>query len=148
MRPHDVRVESTLRSKRIPGSKVMRLAHAILSGERRDASVNIVFIGDARMRSLNRRFRGRDRTTDVLSFSLEDENSGVPQGMAVGEVYVSCHQAAIRAKKENRSVDSEILFLVAHGLLHLLGYDHPDARGYDLMIRKQERYVSMIAGER
>jgi probable rRNA maturation factor len=76
------------------------------------------------MHELNKEYRGVDRTTDVLSFALEDgENIKLPI-RELGDVFVSIPKMIEQAKEFNHSEKRELSFLVCHGLLHLLGYDH------------------------
>ena len=87
-------------------------------------SVTFSLIGDKKMRELNRRHRGIDHTTDVLSFKIAEE---IPEGVYIlGDVVVSKEQAEKWAKKLGHSVEEEIAFLAAHGVLHLLGVHHSD----------------------
>jgi len=86
--------------------------------------VTIVLGDDALLRSLYKRFKGKDRTTDVLSFTLEDET--LPRGGRVlaGEIYVSRQRLFAQAKRYRHTPGRELLRLVTHGLLHLAGHDH------------------------
>lgn len=97
-----------------------------------DVTVDISIIGDRKMRTLNRDFRGKDKTTDVLSFSFELEgkdkekfvNPPDPKFLNLGDVIISYPELLRRAAGENMLVDDMAALLVTHGLLHLLGYDH------------------------
>lgn len=97
-----------------------------------DVRVDISVIGDRKMRSLNREFRGQDKTTDVLSFSFELEGKdkskfvNPPEAtyLNLGDVIISYPQLLERAAKENMLVNEMLNLLVVHGILHLLGYDH------------------------
>lgn len=82
-------------------------------------TININFIDDQKMKKLNLRFRKKKGTTDVLSFNLDES------GM-LGEIYISLPQAQRQAKEYNCSRDREILRLIEHGVLHLLGYRHKE----------------------
>jgi len=128
---------------RMPTRRMAQLADLIFSGERRAGSVNIVLIGDTRMRNLNRRFRGRDTTTDCLSFSLDDDEGDQPPPL-LGEIYISVPQAEKRAKLSGHSLPDEILFLTSHGLLHLLGYTHESMGKFEYMIEKQLHYLNKL----
>jgi probable rRNA maturation factor len=94
------------------------------------------------MRSLNRRYRGHDRATDVLAFTLEQ-----PAGPAVGDVYLCTSVAAREARARGLPLREELIRLVVHGTLHALGHDHPDGPGRErsAMWRRQERYVEALA---
>jgi probable rRNA maturation factor len=91
---------------------------------RADAEVSVVLVGDGRIRALNRRWRGKDRATDVLSFPLSDP-PGI--GPLLGDVVMSVDTAARRARAEGRPLAKELDRYLAHGILHLLGFDHERA---------------------
>jgi probable rRNA maturation factor len=112
-----------------------------------DAELVLAFVDDAAMRDLNRRFRKKDRTTDVLSFGqslrrgakgasaaalLEREADGT---LELGDVVISGAQAARQAKRRRWPLATEIAFLAAHGALHLLGFDDETNAGYREMLR-------------
>lgn len=110
----------------------------VLAGERRRAFMSITFVGPVRMRKLNRRWKGADRGTDVLAFALAG-----PGGALTGDLYL-CRAVAVREAASRRiPLRQELLRLVVHGTLHVLGYDHPDGetRTESPMWRRQERYL-------
>jgi rRNA maturation RNase YbeY len=86
--------------------------------------VSIAFVDDTMMRSLNRRFRGKNKTTDVLTFEGGQEPSGL-----LGEIIVSIGQARRQAATLRHSLPTEIRYLLLHGILHALGYDHEADHG-------------------
>ena len=92
--------------------------------------VGIVVTGDAAIRDLNRRFRGEDAPTDVLSVALNERTEDFvlpPDGiLRLGEVIVSLPTARRQARASGHGVREEVAWLVVHGLLHLLGYDHQE----------------------
>jgi rRNA maturation RNase YbeY len=89
-----------------------------------DAELSILFIGDRAMRSLNHAWRGKDRTTDVLSFSLREGAFPNLRPDMLGDIVISVPVASRQAREEGRSLAREIDRLLVHGLVHLLGYDH------------------------
>jgi probable rRNA maturation factor len=95
-------------------------------------AVTVALVGDARMRGLNRTFRGMDRTTDVLSFP-----SGEPDGGDLGEIAIAVGVARRQASAPGHALGVELRILALHGLLHLLGYDHEQDHG--AMRRFEER---------
>ena len=127
---------------RLPPATVRRVVAAVLRGERRRAEVAVTFLGPVRMRALNRAHLGHDRSTDVISFGLP-----APDGGLVGDVYVCGSVAAAQAKRLKVPVREELIRLVVHGTLHVLGHDHPasEARVRSPMWRRQERYVRRLA---
>ena len=85
----------------------------------------LALVGDAKMRALNRRFRGVDRPTDVLSFPAEADNGRAEAGVRwLGDVVIATGVARRQARARGCPVDVEYRRLALHGLLHLLGYDH------------------------
>ena len=97
---------------KMPHLAFLRMKEAVL-GKRYDLSVAIV--GTSKMRELNRRWRDKDKPTDILSFPLSETE---------GEIYINPTEAKKEAKKFNRTYDNFILFLFIHGLVHLKGYEH------------------------
>lgn len=126
----------------LPQATVRRIVAAVLRGERRRAEVSVTFLGSTRMRALNRAHLRHDRATDVISFALS-----TPAGELVGDVYVCGAVAAAQAKRLGVPLRQELVRLVVHGTLHVLGHDHPDgeARLRSPMWRRQERYVGKLA---
>ena len=116
-------------------------------GVTRDAELVLAFVDDAAMRELNRRYRRKDRTTDVLSFgqSLPPRAKGVTAAaslkreadgtLELGDVVISGAQAARQAKRRRWPLTTEVAFLAAHGALHLLGYEDDTTTGYREMLR-------------
>jgi probable rRNA maturation factor len=111
-----------------------------------DARITIAFIDDDQMRALNRRYRRKDRTTDVLSFGQRVGRSKGeravrklqrdPDGeLDVGDVLISAAQAELQARKRRHPVVQEVAFLAAHGALHLLGFEDSTPAGYREMVR-------------
>lgn len=101
------------------------------------------------MRTLNRRYRGIDRPTDVLSFSLAEGKALAAPVRLLGDIVISVPVAARQAKREGHTLEREIERLLVHGILHLAGYDHE--RGVREALRMQareRRLLSLIASGR
>lgn len=93
------------------------------------AGVTVAFVSDSRMRELNRRWRGKSGTTDVLSFPSGQEEFEKGEGATLGDVVVSVEQAARQAAEHGLEFEGEVAQLILHGLLHLCGYDHETDSG-------------------
>lgn len=122
------------------------LARAVLRAEGvRSAALSVSFVGRRRIRSLSRAYLGRDHVTDVLAFELP----GAP-GLVVGDVYVAPEVAAAAARRFGVSVRDEVRRLVVHGVLHVLGYEHPEGAGRtrSAMWERQERLLGRLGGRR
>lgn len=129
---------------RLPGKLIRELFDIVVESEA-DAkwrgTVNMVFVGDRRIQSLNKKYRKLNRPTDVLSFNLErpDERENV-----FGELYISCQMAKRQASEQRVTLVDEYLRLSCHGLLHLFGYDHKKAAEAAVMRKKEELYLSRV----
>jgi probable rRNA maturation factor len=88
----------------------------------------IAFVSDRKMCQLNREFRGKDSTTDVLSFPFEADEFDVDDNF-LGDIVISLEQAKRQAMENNLTFDLEVKQLILHGILHLLGYDHETDQG-------------------
>lgn len=86
------------------------------------------FVSDRRMKELNKLFRGKDSTTDVLSFPHEPDEFD-PDRNNLGDIVISVEQAAKQAEENGLTLENEIKQLILHGVLHLCGYDHETDRG-------------------
>jgi rRNA maturation RNase YbeY len=93
------------------------------------AGATVAFVSDRAMRELNRMWRHKQGTTDVLSFPAEQDEFEKLEGSRLGDVVISVEQAARQAKENGLSFDQEIAQLILHGLIHLCGYDHETDNG-------------------
>jgi probable rRNA maturation factor len=109
------------RNKRIPSARTLaRFLSAAQAGVRLKGEVSVLLTTDAAIRKLNRRFRGKNEATDVLSFPAE----GVGAEEVAGDVAISVPAALRQAAEQGHSLSTEIKVLILHGLLHLAGGDH------------------------
>lgn len=105
----------------------------------KERSLGVRFSGDREMRRVNREFRGKDKTTDVLSFPGEEEH--------VGDILISVPTARRQAAEAGHPVEREIRILLLHGLLHCMGYDHETDNGTMERLERKLRRVWIPAGE-
>jgi probable rRNA maturation factor len=127
---------------RIRRGEIEDIVNRVLRSERTTSSVDIIFVDDGFMRKINRKFTRRRKTTDVLSFGMnEGENMGMVYP-SLGDIYISLDQAKRQAAEYRISLKEETSRLVIHGLLHLLGYDHKDKKQAEKMKEKEEAYLS------
>lgn len=126
----------------LPAVAVRRAVETVLSGQGRDAGISVTFLGPARMRQLNREHLGHDYSTDVISFALPQ-----PDGTLAGDIYICRHVAARQARAASEPVRRELLRLVIHGSLHVLGWEHPEdgSRVDSQMWQLQELYLQEAA---
>lgn len=138
-----LRIHNTVAGIRAPRARLTRLAEIIRRAQGITKSVNLILVADSTMRQLNRRFRRQDKTTDVLSFAMEDD-----AGPLLGEIYISIPTARRNAAGDGRRLDEELLHLFCHGLLHLSGTHHPNAKARAEMKRLEEQYLSHLEKSR
>lgn len=138
---------------KIDRRSVRRLVERILSDHGSgDSDLSVVFAGDAFVRELNLVYRKVDRPTDVLAFAMREavapDELCVVEGpeSILGDVVISVDRALVQARRFRRTVEHEILKLVAHGVLHLLGYDHERANERQQMRRLENRYARDALG--
>lgn len=109
------------------------------------------FTTDPEIHELNRQYRAKDQPTDVLSFAALEDDLGMPlpadEPVYLGDIIVSVDTAQRQATEREHSLQLELSWLVSHGLLHLLGWDHPDEASLIEMLDRQElllRNVQLI----
>jgi probable rRNA maturation factor len=119
-----IEVVNRQRKAKIPKRDWSMLAKRILERVgRKESTATIAFVSDDRIRQLNRRYRGLDRPTDVLSFPAGDDD------VELGDIVVSVERARVQARQNGLTLEQEIAQLILHGLLHLCGHDHETDNG-------------------
>ena len=109
------------------------------------ASVGLQFTDDEHIAKLNDQWRHRPGATDVLSFAALDGSIALPGSASVelGDIIISVETAARQAQQHQHTLQEELRWLVSHGLLHLLGWDHPDQQSLDKMLSYQEQLLGI-----
>ncbi|HUO57264.1 MAG TPA: rRNA maturation RNase YbeY [bacterium] len=108
------------------------------------SELSIVLTGDSEVRRLNRLYRRKDKTTDVLSFPLLEGKIlklGGRETIPLGDVVISVPQTRRQATQQGKKFRQELALLLVHGILHLLGYDHVTVAGEKRMFNLQERLL-------
>ena len=112
------------------------------------AELSLLFVDDVQMRSLNRDYRGLDRTTDVLSFSQTEGEGGaliLPEGVELlGDVVISPAKARRQCSRYHNTFEAELRRLLVHGVLHLLGYDHVRTAERAVMRAEERRVLAAL----
>ena len=102
--------------------------------------VSILLTADADIRELNQQFRSIDQATDVLSFPQNaEEDPPIPGELILGDIAVSLDTAQVQAKEHGLTFEEEIILLLIHGILHLLGYDHEISEQEEEKMRSKTR---------
>lgn len=143
---------NTTRRHRVASRRVGRSVRGLLAAVGRpDAALSVSLIGDTAMRRLNREHRGKDRTTDVLSFPLFEpfaapaaRDDAGPE-VLLGDIVISLDATCRQAAAYDAPLYAEIERLLVHGVLHLLGHDHEE-RGERARMRREERRLAAAIG--
>ena len=132
----------------IAQAEVERIARAVLKdGHASDAMVSIAFVSRAAITRLNRAHLGKNRATDVIAFGFRAGESR--RGPVIGDVYIAPSVVRENARRLGEPVRRELARVVIHGVLHVLGYDHPEAdRTASPMWRRQERMLGRLTARR
>lgn len=117
-----------------------------------DYEVSLLLTDDTEIQALNLQYRHQDCPTDVLAFAaleadipslgIEELNS---EPLYLGDIVISVNTAISQAQEQGHSISRELVWLAAHGLLHLLGWDHPDAPSLEAMLAEQDLLIQAIA---
>lgn len=109
-----------------------------LEGVEQQGEVSIVLVDNNHIHQLNLTYRGKDSSTDVLAFNLQDGCADSEGDMLLGDVVISLQKAEEQGSAMGHSLKREVAFLAVHGILHLLGYDHDSNAAEQEMKEKQE----------
>ncbi len=127
-----------------------RVAKKILKGENKEeAELSIALVGQGRMRKLNKKYRGKNRATDVLAFSQKPKAKFIKPlkiKQELGEAVICLREVKKNAKKYGSTFKKELIRVLTHGILHLSGYDHEkEGEKAEEMRKKEEYYLSQIS---
>lgn len=104
-----------------------------------DYEVSVSFVGDEEIHELNRDYRGVDRTTDVLSFPMDDEFTNM-----LGDIVININKVIDQAKEYGHSEKREISYLTVHSTLHLMGFDHEEEEDKKEMRAVEDRVMEKL----
>ena len=115
-----------------------------------DVELSCIIVDDERIHQINKEYRNIDRSTDVISFALEDNDQFYVAGMprSLGDIFISYHHACIQAEEYQHTLKREMCFLFTHGLLNLLGYDHMNEEDEKEMFTLQKEILNQLGIER
>ena len=130
------------RRRRLNKATIIRSAGKILSLlEEPEAELSILFVGDRRMSQLNASYRGKRKTTDVLSFEADIPFRESNQLSALGDIVISVPKAESQAEMSGAGFYDEVNRLLIHGTLHLLKYDHEKSAYKARLMRNKEKEI-------
>jgi len=124
-------------------NKLNKIVSSILEQEKMsDCVINLRLLNDKEMKKLNMQFRQKDKTTNVLSFPNDDIS--VKQTKNIGDIAISVEYVKAEAKKEGKTFDDHIIHMLAHGVYHILGYDHENNENAVIMENKEIQTLKKI----
>lgn len=126
----------------IPRRAIERFAQKLQAEVAKGRAFDCLITGDAELRKLNREFRGKDYSTDVLSFPVSGPGSLPPGPCLLGSIAISLGRARAQAREFGHALEDEIRILMLHGVLHLLGHDHESDNGR--MARAERRWRARL----
>jgi probable rRNA maturation factor len=109
-----------------------------------DHELSILFLDNKGITEINKRYLGRNRPTNVISFSLQEGEFGEVNPQILGDVVISVEEAQEQAEAKGTLLEEEITFLLIHGILHLSGYDHEGKRDERKRMREKEKELFQL----
>lgn len=128
-------------------ARAQSVVERVLRAEKvRSALVSVAFVSDRAIAGMNRKHLSHSGSTDVISFGFDRPT---PKAPVVGDIYIAPGIAARNAKSRSARVREELVRLLVHGTLHVLGYEHPEDEGRErsAMWRRQEQLVRRLSAE-
>jgi len=127
---------NNLTLEKIKKKKAAEIIKEVLSKERQRKKISLVFLSSEEIKKINKKYRKKNQATDVLSFLYKDD---------FGEIAVCPEVIKKNAKKLKSSYNKELIRVLIHGVLHLLGYEHKGSRERaQIMNQKEKRYLSIL----
>jgi probable rRNA maturation factor len=141
----NIQIENRQKKQRVSLRQLRKVAQKILSVSGcPDAELSVLIVGDRRIRQINREYLQRDKATNVISFAQQEGQVIGGERCVLGDVVISAETAARDAGEAGLPLASELYFLLMHGILHLLGYDH-ERSGAEEAARMEAREEEIFA---
>jgi len=143
--PLKIKINNFAKGTKINSSLIRKTALRVLkSFRKKSVFVEITFVGDRKIRILNRKYMKRNMPTDVLSFVLDESRAYGKQAL-IGDIYISADTARRNAKLYGNTFKKEILLYVIHGVLHLLGFEDKKRSDRKRIQKLEEKYLKLAA---
>ena len=144
-----IQIENRQKLIKIDRKKIRSAVTALLKLEDcSDRELSITFVDDPGIRIINNQYLGKDKPTNVISFSLQEGEYGGINPDLLGDIIISVETAQRDAARGRLSLDEEIIFLIIHGFLHLTGYDHVNTSAANVrnMKKKEKELFQKLTG--
>jgi len=137
-------VFAKLKKQIVRETEIKNLIWKIFKILKKDGTLSIHLVGEKKIKSLNKLYRGFDKVTDVLSFATEDEVFFKKTERDYGDIFICEKQIVRQAKDYKISEKEELVRMLVHGVLHLVGYDHLKEPEAKIMFDLQEKLLKKI----
>lgn len=134
-------IVNTVKNSGVANKHIERIVEYVLKQEKKKGDVTIQIVGDARMRRLNKEYRGKDKTTDVLSFAFQEGEHMDFFDSTLGDIFLCPNQLKRQSVYFKVPYKEEFSRMLIHGVLHILGYDHVEQKEAEIMFARQEKYL-------
>jgi len=135
-------IQNRQKKYRMNRKKVLQWVQEILRFQKYDeGEVGLIFVNNRQIRKYNREYRHKDKPTDVLSFPMLEGVGGALHPQFLGDVMISLERVESDARLFGKSPPQQLLILLVHGILHLIGYDHERSPGEARRMRRREKYL-------
>ena len=130
---------------------IKKIVQKVLKEEKKEGNVSVAVIGSGRMRKLNKKYRGKNKVTDVLAFPTQKLlfkkfSRELQKTQGLGEVVICQREVKKSAKKFKVSFERELARILIHGVLHLVGYDHEKSeKAAEEMQKREEKYLKEVS---
>jgi len=116
----------------------------LLEGMSLDVEISLSFVNNEEIKELNKTYRNNDKETDVLSFPIDEDFYDEEQLQMLGDIVISTDMVIVQAEDFGHSVKREVLYLIAHSMFHLMGYDHMTEDDKKIMREKEKNVMKSI----
>ncbi|PIY93452.1 MAG: rRNA maturation RNase YbeY [Candidatus Magasanikbacteria bacterium CG_4_10_14_0_8_um_filter_32_14] len=138
-------VFKTVRNNFLSELEIKNIVFAIFKKNKKNGDISVHIVGDKKIRDLNKKYRSKDKVTDVLSFAIgEGDNILETEETDFGDIFVCLPQILRQAKENNISEREEMIRMLVHGVLHILGFDHMQEDEAKKMFNLQEKFVKKM----
>ena len=139
-------IDNRQKTKEINKDNITLIKRAIKAcmieeGKGLNAEISLSFVNNNEIRELNKKYRGKDYSTDVLSFPLDEEIDDI---IILGDIVVSVDKVIEQAEEYNHTFERELIYLIIHGMFHLLGYDHIKEEDKKIMRLKEKKITKKL----
>ena len=117
-----------------------------IAGIKKKAEISLVIVSNKKIKELNKKYRGIDKITDVLSFGYPKTKFVEPPDniLRLGEIFISYQKAKTQTSQRQQTIKKEIAFLFIHGILHLLGYGHTEKKQAEMMQKLEKKILASL----